>query len=810
LAAPEIVEIHQGNVAELPGGREADGIIGDFVMRNDVVEAVISHNAPQRRANMSTFYGEDGVTPGCLYDLSLRGQNHDQLTIFCPGGQQGKVSWVRVVSRPGDAEAVIETARTAAMGNGLQIRHEYRMRDGEAGLWIVSEWTNVFGEAREVPVRDVWTKFEKEGVFGNIRWADAVNPADHCGYACGWSEPALTDKIQLPPGATFRVKRFFAVGTSPAEAMGRVAAQFGEHRDWHLRIQDAASQPIPDAVVEFGLTPPQSVPAYPTANGDLSIPFLTNEAQVSVAAPGRSRVAEVINGATVTMSAPAIVRFAITGGSGESIPCKAIFQGLNGTPNPDLGPKIRAHGCADQWLSERGDFEVRLAPGSYRVLVTHGPEFGHHEQEIALSAGQTVEVKAQLTRQVDTTGWIAADFHSHSTPSGDNVCGTPDRIIDLAVEGLEFAPTTEHNRIFDWAPEIDRLGLRPFLTTVPGMELTGRKAHFNSFPLKPVYHVQDNGAPVWEDDPRVDAIHLREHGGWDPKSPRWIQINHPDLVEDFIDRNLDGQADGGFQFLEGLIDGVETENYSGALILEGKPFVIGDPLSRGPRVQAIREFVWLQLLNTGKRLWGVAVSDAHAVYGNGVGSWRTYLRSSTDIPSQIVPEEIIRHASAGEMVLSSGPFLQVATSDGAGPGATVIAKSREITLDVKVQCADWYDIDRVQVLVNGRQVPELNFTRSTHPAMFSSDVVRFHQPIAVKLERDAHLIVVAIGEQSNLEKSFGTSTQAKIHPCAYHNPIFVDVDGNGFEPSGDTLGYPLITGGISVDQAKEMLEKAGK
>ena len=133
-----------------------------------------------------------------------------------------------------------------------------------------------------------------------------------------------------------------------------------------------------------------------------------------------------------------------------------------------------------------------------------------------------------------------------------------------------------------------------------------------------------------------------------------------------------------------------------------------------------------------------------------------------------------------------------------------------MTLNVKVQCADWYDIDRVQVLVNGRQVPQLNFTRASHPAMFSADVVRFSQPLKVKLEGDAHLIVVAIGENSTLEKGFGTSDQAKIHPCAYNNPIFVDVDGNGFEPSGDTLGYPLVTGAISVDQAKEILEKGGK
>ncbi|MBU6301534.1 MAG: CehA/McbA family metallohydrolase [Verrucomicrobia bacterium] len=809
--AAEVVEIHSGNVSELPAGREADGILGDFVMRNDLVEAVISHNAPQRRANMSTFYGEAGVTPGCLYDLTLRGAGNDQLTIFCPGNQQGPVSWVRVVSRPGEAEAVMETARTAAMGNGLAVRHEYRMRDGEAGLRIISHWTNAFGGPKEVPVRDAWTKFEKEGGTGRYRWAESVDPADHCGYAVAWIQPDKpVDKVLLAPGETFRVERFFAVGTSPAEALGRVAGAVGESEEWRLSVRDEGGQGVGDAVVGFEVGGSRMLAAYPARNGELVIPFLKGTTRATVAAPGRQTVKEVANGAKVTLGAASIVRFAVTDGGGLSIPCKVQFHGIKGTPGPDLGPKIRAHGCVDQWHAESGNFEVRLAPGSYRVVVTRGPEHGHHEQEITLEAGKVVEVKARLVRQVDSSGWIAADFHNHSTPSGDNVCGTPDRIINLAAEHIEFAPTTEHNRIFNWAPVIEKLGLQKFLHTVPGMELTGRGAHINCFPLDAVPHIQDNGAPVWEADPRINAHHLRNHGGWDPHRARWIQINHPDMVENFIDRNLDGHADGGFQLLEGFIDGVETENFSASQILAGKPFVIGDPLSGGSRVQTVREFVWLQLLNQGKRIWGVAVADAHAIHGNGVGGWRTYLPSGTDEPEKISPTEIIRQATSGKMILSSGPFLRVTTPQGETAGATVAVQGGELTLDVEVQCADWYDIDRVQILVNGRQDPALNFTRASHPDLFTRETVRFHQPLKVKLERDAHLIVVAIGEQSTLEKGFGTSDQSKVRPCAYNNPIYVDIDGNGFQPSGDTLGYPLVTGGITVDQAREILEKGGK
>ena len=128
---------------------------------------------------------------------------------------------------------------------------------------------------------------------------------------------------------------------------------------------------------------------------------------------------------------------------------------LDGTPQPNLGPQNRAHGCVDQYHSEKGQFRVPLPPGKYRVIVTRGIEYSHLQQTIDLRPEQSVAVKGVLKRIVDTTGWVSADYHNHSTPSGDNTTGTDDRIINLAAEHIEFAPTTEHNRLYDWRPEYD-------------------------------------------------------------------------------------------------------------------------------------------------------------------------------------------------------------------------------------------------------------------------------------------------------------------------------------------------------------------
>lgn len=107
--------------------------------------------------------------------------------------------------------------------------------------------------------------------------------------------------------------------------------------------------------------------------------------------------------------------------------------------------------------------------------------------------------------------------------------------------------------------------------------------------------------------------------------------------------------------------------------------------------------------------------------------------------------------------------------------------------------------------MNGRQPPDLNFTGKSHPDWFDGGVVKFERTLRVSLSEDAHLIVVAMGENSDLSTGYGTSAQASIRPCAYHNPIFVDVDGGGFTPNGDRLGWPLPTAKLGVDAVKALL-----
>ena len=793
-ARPEAFEIGPANTAELPGGKEADGIIGDFVLRNDSVVAVVSGDLPDRRANMSTFYGAGNITPGCLYDLTFRGANNDQITYFGPADQRRDVSHVRIASDGADGAAVVRCYRSAESNDGLEVTHDYTLRDGWRYVLVLSTFSNHSADTINVKPKPAWKGLVAETVAGDITTGDAQDPFDRQGYAYGTipQDGTLSSlaPFDLEPNQTKRVAVALAVGTSPAEAYGVVVAARGATGTLNLRVTSgqatlrnvAVAIPVGDktmnAYTNNGGRCSLRLPAgsYRLRARTIGSPDLEQSVQVR---------ADAITTAAVEMERPAAIEVRVTGTDAKVIPAKVQFNGIEGTATPNLGPAIRAAGCDHQYHAFHGQFIQPIPPGKYEVVVTRGVEFSHVAQRVEVKPQQTVRVDAKLERLVNTAGWVSTDFHNHSTPSGDNYCGTDDRIANLAAEHIEFAPTTEHNRMYDWQPHIDRLGLTEEISTVTGIELTGAGPHLNSFPHVITPYRQDNGAPKWSPDPRISALTLRFLEGAGPS--RWVHLNHPRVSRYFGDRDDDGVPDDGYAGLEDLVDAAEV--WSTEILNHDVRYEWKDR-GRNNTVEN-RTFAWLQMLNQGRRMWCIAVSDAHAVFGNGVGGWRTYVPSSTDAPAKIDHKEIIRNAKAGKMFVTNGPFLDVRADDGTWPGGLTIAAGH-VDLNVKVQGTSWVRVDKVVVLVNGRPGKDLTFTRASHGDDFYDDVLQFNRTIRVPLSEDAHLIVVATSDDATLATGYGQSWQAKMHPMAYNNPIFVDIDHNGWQPNGDTLGQPLL------------------
>ena len=72
----------------------------------------------------------------------------------------------------------------------------------------------------------------------------------------------------------------------------------------------------------------------------------------------------------------------------------------------------------------------------------------------------------------------------------------------------------------------------------------------------------------------------------------------------------------------------------------------------------------------------------------------------------------------------------------------------------------------------------------------ATSVTRFNETIEIELEEDTHIIVATIGEGLEIGPVQGDRRGADA-PTAVANPIFVDIDGNGFQFNDDNLGVNL-------------------
>jgi hypothetical protein len=840
-----------------PQGKEVDAIFGDLVLRNDRIVAVVAQTVAGRNANLTVR-----DVGGCILDLTLRSRQGDQLGAYYPGARRFPYRLVRLVAdddasleQPGErhftAERVSIAARDGTLEPGLQanppvlrgrelrieleaaaadgrpaVRLTYTLRDGAPAIEIRSEFTNSSDKAIDVATVD---DFRADRTFESAQ--PGATPLAWVydkwwGQAYGIAAPGTPFRLSGSP-ANPRTIEFLHEGKStrrlaPSQKATIVrqlfpAADLVAVKAVHARlanpkadlvgcvvtVKDVQGQPVAQADVDVRRDNQSFAHARTTGDGTLRLDVPPDEYRVTIEAPARgskavtlaARPGSDIITATVEMPVAPRVAAEISDVQGKPIPCKVQFLGVAGTPNPFFFPDTGDHAVHNVYYSHTGRFTQELPAGKYDVLVSYGPEYNSETlRGVVTKPGETTPIKATLQRVVETSGWISSDFHSHSSPSGDNVSSQRGRVLNLLCEHIEFAPCTEHNRVDSYVPHLKALGIEKRMGTCTGIELTGQPLplnHQNAFPLVWKPHTQDGGGPTTDAD---SAVQIKRLALWDDASDKLVQQNHPDLGWMFYDRDGDQKSDAGFQGMFEYQDVVEV--HPPEYILEMEPT---RTYGKNRRNHVI--FNWLQLLNQGRRTPGVVNTDAHYNF-HGSGFLRNYVRCPTDVPGDIKTLDIVHASEKGHIVMTNGPFLEVAMrpADKAGhaddqskpaiPGDDLSLPGGFALLHVRVQCPNWFDIDRVQILLNGRKDEKLNWTRSANPDAFGNTVVKFDRRIPIELKTDTHVIAVAVGENLQLGPVMGPE-HGRTRPVAVSNPIFVDVDGGGFKANGDTLGQPL-------------------
>ena len=796
LTAAEVMEITPETRQPI-SGKEADWIDGDYVLQNENLIAVIARPGALRDANMTVR----GVG-ACLIDLTRREEWSDQLSCYYPGAGRylfhdaGSVEFG--VDESGEAYWKCQSSASVA-GDGSVAELEYRLANADHSIKV----SLTIKEPKKDKVKPIdgvradrtfaFKSIESEGVA----YCEDFSFRQTYGFknivsqkAAGWSSDRMRQLLygaealeELEESGAVRWRTEVIPAASPLDLWGilkggapqeiSIVGAVGDQPRIELRLddRDEATGKVTKSwmVSESGV----STVHLPPGEYKLIINAIGHEEKQVDLQVGTEAAKHQFQAGKATS-----VRLTVTDEQGTGIPCKATFFGKqkadgSETANPVFGIDSQSGSVGNCVYSADGTILRSIPAGAYDVLISRGPEYDVEYREIEVKPGQQITVTATMHRVVNTAGWVSAELHSHSSPSGDNTSDQLGRVENLLCEHLEFAPCTEHQRIESYDDQLEILGAMHLMATCSGMELTGSLLpinHQNAFPLKWSPRKQDGGGPRTDNQDPVNQI--ARLAMWDEGSDKIVQSNHPNMRQMLTDRNLDGEEDGGFAKMLDFMDVIEVHPPELIFLNQEQTDALKNPDSN-------RMLPWMKLIASGRRIPGVVNTDAHYNF-HGSGSLRNWIRCSTDVPSEIKTAEMTQRLESGQIVMSTGPFMTVklkhpSTDRVAQIGDTISLPEGKATLDVEIQCANWLDVNRVEVFIDGQMQPELSRTRTDHPDQFGQGVVKFQKSLPIQVESDAFIIVAAIGERLQLGRVMGDK-EGKRAPVVVSNPIFIEVE----------------------------------
>lgn len=215
---------------------------------------------------------------------------------------------------------------------------------------------------------------------------------------------------------------------------------------------------------------------------------------------------------------------------------------------------------------------------------------------------------------------------------------------------------------------------------------------------------------------------------------------------------------------------------------------------------------WFTLLNLGFRFTALGNSDTHGWTSTEAGCPRNYVLSDTDSPAWIDDQQIADAVREHKVVASYGPFIRFWADD--GMIGDEIASEGTVEFTIEVQAPSWMGTDRIEFYENGTLIREI----AIEP---TSDSLRYLETFEHEVTEDAWYVVIVTSDDdlaplfspveipyipleevvtealSGVPAVGNLLTAAEpwprtypIHPYAVTNPIWVDLDGDGWDAPG--------------------------
>jgi|GEM_PF-5826625 len=485
---------------------------------------------------------------------------------------------------------------------------------------------------------------------------------------------------------------------------------------------------------------------------------------------------------------------------------------------------------------------LALLPGRYWIQLSKGPFYDTWFDFVQIEEMHTHEVSAVLHRVVDDARYVSADFHQHTVNSPDSKTAIEDRALAYVAEGIEFFTSSDHDRVTDYAPYLEKLGLSRFLKTAIGIEVTPFAfGHFNAWPILKDSSVASNGAIDWGRDGELLALTPDEiFKTMRLRGAAIVQANHPrnpDNSMDFqayFDRSgLMVDPKSGFlsSFSPYLFvspsllrlpeqTSLFSQNFDAIEILNGFHFSNNQNMQgriEDTQAEAVMRD-WFAFLNTGFLPAIVGVSDSHKLINETTG----YPRTLVNIDKQNIDVELVARAvKQGRAVATNAPFVDVLIKNIKTKqiyymgDVSQISQDDDLVLLVYTQTPPQFSVDKVEVFVNTFAASPLpvdmnskkrinerlmpTYERNLTPVLLKrpngGQVFVSYVEIPLHITRDAFVVARVSGQTplfpflptvGSADKNFKTQTASQffIHkkgavPLAITNPIYVDRDGDG-------------------------------
>jgi hypothetical protein len=811
--------------SELPGGPWAVGNIGDYIIENDQICAVV------RGENRPGDLAGSGSGTGCIIDLALRDQMWDLL-----GGisqlartEHEKVSAViydkieiRKAEKPEGFPTLVMTGHLADVpdivvvtGIGLQGRLSY--------LTLESHYINKGKEKIEIEVLDqvLWGALPPFiGGFGFPSYAKSYldmkthwicGALDDLGVAIVRDGPEPLDVARtqynssllfyggLPtePKSAAAARRSVLVTRGDMAPVSEYAMRSKQFPFGYLQgtvTQESDGKPIAGATVEISqFNPFRAMNASP-------LPYLITTTDVD----GKYRAALPEGGYVVTCVTPgrpslpvASVEQKVRAGLSLTNDIKQAdlqtlrveaFDAETSAPLPaklrlvppeegdravatNLGAPWRAQGGRLVYYLRPGANDVPILEGAFHCIVSRGLEYDIVEKDVTVVAGkQPAPLRVALRHLPLTKGMVSVDMNLATEASlGASRVSAEDVVLAAAGEGIEWIVSGDEGRATNLAAAIKARGLGKWLRASVGVRLSYQyRKLFGEFYVFPI--------PA-----ATKAEALQGLAGPDTTPADFFKAVRKAFPGALISVGRPAYASTSYLLYNGM-------NADYRVVSKAPDFspdfdAIEVFADRDPQpAQAARGMLNL-LIARGQYKIPLAASRTPTLYNDEPGYPRTYLVTGEDDASKLQDKDLVAALREGRFFITSGPILEQ-TINGKWPVTRLAPPQGKYEHRLRILGAPWVTLRDVGFTRQGRlALPRFFLAADNRDTASQSPNILFPydddsaQPVVRDLE--GHDVFTNIEVQADAVPILTLEPSAPVRGFAYTPPVLLDADGDG-------------------------------